>query len=87
MTGIHIFYIYTVAAQDMAVLIDLGVWIKGQDRTLENLILDNELWETNSGDRQALKHFNNVEFKPLLKTPTIKLLENDLKGHFSEKQY
>ena len=56
---------------------NLGMWVKGQDRTLENLIHDNELWETNSGDRNALKHFNNIEFKPLLKTPTSKLLAND----------
>ena len=35
------------------------------------------MWEHNSGDRKDLKTFNNVEFKPLLKTPINKLLAND----------
>jgi hypothetical protein len=55
-----------------------GVWIKGEDRTLETLLEDQEMWEHNSGDRAQLKEFNNVEFKPLLMTPNNKLLNNDL---------
>ena len=55
----------------------MGKWIKGDDRTLENLLEDNQMWTDNSGDRNSLKNFNNVEFHPLLKTPNHKLLAND----------
>lgn len=55
-----------------------GFWIKSEPRTLENLLEDQEMWETNSGDKAALKYFNNVRFKSLVKTPAYKLLSNDL---------
>ena len=54
-----------------------GIWIKSEPRTLENLLEDQEMWEKNSGDLTALKYFNNVEFRSLVKTPAHKLLAND----------
>ena len=54
-----------------------GVWVKGDLRHLEDLIADFTLWEEESGLRQQLKDYNNVQHVPLLQTPTVKLLDND----------
>ena len=54
-----------------------GVWVKGDLRHLEDLIADFTLWEEESGLRQQLKDYNNVQHVPLLQTPTEKLLDND----------
>ena len=54
-----------------------GVWVKGDLRHLEDLIADFTLWEEESGLRQQLKDYNNVQHVPLLQTPTAKLLDND----------
>ena len=54
-----------------------GVWEKGEARTLENLTSDNKIWEENSGRKNELKDFFNVQHPPLLQTPTAKHLDND----------
>ena len=55
----------------------VGVWEKADLRHLEDLIDDFTLWEEESGLRQQLKEYNNVQHVPLLQTPTAKLLDND----------
>ena len=55
----------------------VGVWEKADLRHLEDLIEDFTLWEEESGLRQQLKEYNNVQHVPLLQTPTAKLLDND----------
>ena len=54
-----------------------GVWQKGDPRDLENLASDHTMWEENSGRKNELKEFFNVQHSPLLQTPAAKLLEND----------
>ena len=54
-----------------------GVWQKGDPRDLENLASDHTMWEDNSGKKNELKEYFNVQHAPLLQTPTAKLLEND----------
>ena len=54
-----------------------GVWEKGELRHLEDLIATVTLWEEESGLREKLKEYNNVQHVPLLQTPTAKLLDND----------
>ena len=48
-----------------------AVWVKGEDRTLENLILNQENWLAETGgDRTKLKEYFNVEFPPLIASKT-----------------
>ena len=54
-----------------------GVWEKGELRHLEDLIATVTLWEEESGLREKLKEYHNVQHAPLLQTPTAKLLDND----------
>ena len=54
-----------------------GVWEKGELRHLEDLIATVTLWEEESGLREKLKEYHNVQHVPLLQTPTAKLLDND----------
>ena len=55
----------------------IGVWEKGDIRHLDDMIADHTLWEEESGLRQQLKEYYNVQHVPLLQTPTAKLLDND----------
>ena len=54
-----------------------GEWEKGEPRDLEDLTSDHTMWAENSGKKNELKEFFNVQHVPLLQTPTAKLLEND----------
>ena len=54
-----------------------GVWEEGELRHLEDLIATVTLWEEESGLREKLKEYHNVQHVPLLQTPTAKLLDND----------
>ena len=56
---------------------NVGIWEKGDLRDLEDLIADFTMWHEESGLRQQLKEYNNVQHVPLLQTPTAKLLDND----------
>ena len=55
----------------------VGVWDKGELRHLDDLIATVTLWEEESGLREKLKEYHNVQHVPLLQTPTAKLLDND----------
>ena len=55
----------------------VGVWDKGELRHLDDLIATVTLWEEESGLREKLKEYHNVQHVPLLQTPTTKLLDND----------
>ena len=54
-----------------------GVWEKGDLRHIGNLIEDFALWEDESGLREMLKEYHNVQHVPILQIPTAKLLAND----------
>ena len=44
-----------------------AVWVKGEDRTLQNLITNQDKWLAETGgDRTKLKEYFNVEFPPLI---------------------
>ena len=55
----------------------VGIWEKAALRHLEDLIEDFTHWEEESGLREKLKEYHNVQHVPLLQTPTAKLLDND----------
>ena len=55
-----------------------GTWESdAEPRTLENLIEDHEYWKKTSGLKDDLKEHFNVQHKPLLQAPNVKLLNND----------
>ena len=55
----------------------MSVGLKVKQELLKISWKINQLWEEQSNNREALKHFYNVAFKPLIKTPSYKLLENN----------
>ena len=54
-----------------------GIWIGGVYRTLESILSDHTLWELESGQKKDLKEYFNVQYEPIVKAPTAKLLDND----------
>ena len=45
----------------------LSGWVKGEDRTIQNILIDQESWETSTNkNRSQLKNFFNAESKPLI---------------------
>jgi hypothetical protein len=55
-----------------------GCWQKGDPRTLENIVEDNDMWKHSSGDQRDLKDFFNAKYNPLLVVPHSRLLSNIL---------
>ena len=54
-----------------------GIWVAGEYRSIENILSDHTLWQSESGLKKDMKNYFNAIREPIVKASNAKLLEND----------
>ena len=54
-----------------------GIWVAGEYKSIENILSDHTLWQSESGLKKDMKNYFNAIREPIVKASNAKLLEND----------